>query len=256
MNVVTGERIIVGTAVMTLCLGMPLMAQAGSSYDYGYRSDHVQRGWSDSRPRDDANRDRYDDGRQFYTDQYGDLDTELYEERKRMAGQRTDGRWTDEGYRSNTSSQTPRYRNELRRADETLKRNILEELGGDYENVQVEVRDGIAILSGSVLDRSAMVSAVHEAYDAGAQKVVNHMEVFRLEDRPWENMSDRNLARAVQKELSWSPFVDSDPIRVTARDGVVTLEGSVEDRSEMAAAEKNAYEAGARRVENRLRMNN
>ena len=33
MNVVSGERIIVGTAVMTLCLGMPFMAQAGSSYD-------------------------------------------------------------------------------------------------------------------------------------------------------------------------------------------------------------------------------
>ena len=69
-------------------------------------------------------------------------------------------------------------------------------------------------------------------------------------------MSDRGLARAVQEELSWSPFVDSDPIRVESKNGVVTLKGTVENRSEMAAAVENAYEAGARRVNNQLHIVN
>jgi osmotically-inducible protein OsmY len=69
-------------------------------------------------------------------------------------------------------------------------------------------------------------------------------------------MSVRELEKAVRGELSWSPFVDEDPIRVHARQGLVTLQGSVEDKSEMAAAVENAYEAGARRVNNQLRIIN
>ena len=50
--------------------------------------------------------------------------------------------------------------------------------------------------------------------------------------------------------------MDEDPIRVDARRGVVTLQGTVKNRSEMAAAVENAYEAGARRVNNLLRIAN
>ncbi len=74
------------------------------------------------------------------------------------------------------------------------------------------------------------------------------------DDRPWAEMSDQELAKAVRSELSWSPFVDSDPIRVSSRQGVVTLEGTVEDKSEMTAAVENAYEAGAKQVNNQLRI--
>ena len=51
-------------------------------------------------------------------------------------------------------------------------------------------------------------------------------------------------------------YINNNRIWVTAHEGVVILEGTVEDRSEMVAAVENAYEAGARRVDNRLRIVN
>ena len=253
MKFISGERMVVGTAVMALCLGVPFMAQAASSYDYRDRSDVDTRGWSYSRSIYDANRDRYDH-RQFYTDQYGDLDT--MEDQEKEIGYRGEGYVTQEGYRSTASTRNPRYPNDLRRADEAIRRDILAEMGGGTERVHVSVKNGVATLSGMVLNRDAMVEAIEDAYEGGAQKVQNELRIFRYDERPWGELSDRSLAKAVREELAWSPYVDEDPIRVDARRGVVTLQGTVKNRSEMAAAVENAYEAGARRVNNLLRIAN
>ncbi|HSF10103.1 MAG TPA: BON domain-containing protein [Nitrospirales bacterium] len=252
MKFIAKERMKVGTAVMALCLGIPVLAQADSSYDYRDRSHVDTRGWSDSRYYD-ADRDRNND-RRFYTDQYGDLDTmENQDNNHRYRGE---GYVTQDGYRSTASSGNLQYPNDLRRADQTIRRDILAELGEGTERVQVSVENGVATLSGMVLNREAMVEAEEAAYDGGARKVRNELQIFRYDERPWGEMSDRSLAKAVRKELAWSPYVDEDPIRVDARRGVVTLQGTVKDRSQMAAAVENAYEAGARRVNNQLRIAN
>ena len=54
---------------------------------------------------------------------------------------------------------------------------------------------------------------------------------------------DRRLQQAVLAELSWEPSVTAAHIGVTAKDGVVTLSGHVEN-----FAEKQAAEDAARRV--------
>lgn len=189
MNLPSRRVFRIGTAVMTLCLGLPFVSQAGSSYDstdYRNQNDTPQRESGDYRNRyhspqresadsrsgkNDVPIDHYSDDRRYYTDQYGDGDTMRTQENLRR--NRSTGNRTDEG-----------------------------------------------------------------------------------DDRRWAGMSDRELEKAVRGELSWSPFVDEDPIRVHVRQGVVTLQGSVEDPSEMAAAVDNAYEAGARRVNNQLRIVN
>ncbi|GJL58284.1 MAG: hypothetical protein NPIRA03_11410 [Nitrospirales bacterium] len=250
MQLGTRQRMKVGTAVLALSLGMPFMGQAASSYDYGNRD---TRGWSDSRSIYEANRDR-PDKRQFYTDQYGDLDTR--EDQEHDNRYRREAYVTQDGYRSNVSTNNSRYRHELERTDETIRRNIVNELGEGTERVRVHVKHGVATLTGMVLNREAMLETVEDAYAGGARKVRNELQIFRHDERPWGEMSDRNLAKAVREELSWSPYVDNDPIRVNARRGVVTLQGAVEDRAEMAAAVENAYEAGARRVNNQLRIAN
>ena len=56
----------------------------------------------------------------------------------------------------------------------------------------------------------------------------------------------------VKREIALSPFIDGDFIRVTVRNGVVTLRGSVEDQSAADAAVENAKEAGAKKVVNKL----
>jgi len=122
----------------------------------------------------------------------------------------------------------------------------------DRENIHISVDNGVATLSGSVEDRSAMVDAVEIAYDAGAWKVRNKLRQRNMDDRPWADMRDSELKQEIQEELAYSPFVNSDQIRVSVRNGVATLYGGVENEGEIADAVDNAYEAGAKRVKSRL----
>ena len=65
-------------------------------------------------------------------------------------------------------------------------------------------------------------------------------------------MSDSVIKEEIQDELWWSPFVDRDDVHVTVEDGVATLTGFVDSRSEYHAATENAYEGGAIWVDNDL----
>lgn len=186
-------------------------------------------------------RDR-SDHEPYYTDVYGDLDT-IYSDKDPYPD---DHRHSWDGSTGDGQS----------RSDRQIRQNIIDEFDEGMQRVRVSVNHGVATLSGMVLNREAMLTAVENAYDGGARTVRNKLRIFRAEDRPWMDMSDRNLAKAVREELTWSPYVDAEDIRVDARQGVVTLQGTVEDQSEMAAAVDNAYEAGARRVKNQLRMMN
>lgn len=141
-------------------------------------------------------------------------------------------------------------------SDSELRARIITDLGispfVDRDDVYVSVENGIATLSGDVDDRSEMIDAVEIAYDAGAWRVRNKLHRREIYDRPWAEMSDRELAGEIQRELSLSPFVNSDDITVHVRNGVATLYGGVENKGEIADAVENAYEAGARRVKSRL----
>lgn len=70
----------------------------------------------------------------------------------------------------------------------------------------------------------------------------------------WSQQTDADIREEVEDELWWSPFVDSDAVDVSVDNGIVTLTGTVESRSERQAAENNAYEAGATWVVNDLEI--
>lgn len=140
--------------------------------------------------------------------------------------------------------------------DPELRAEIMRDLSMspfvDGEDITVSVDAGIATLSGRVEDRSAMIDAVEIAYDAGAWNVRNELDQRDRDERPWVNMRDHELKEDIREELTYSPFVNSDNIRVTVRNGVATLFGGVENKGEIADAVENAYEAGAKRVKSRL----
>ncbi len=69
-----------------------------------------------------------------------------------------------------------------------------------------------------------------------------------------QSMTDTELAEEVRDEIFWSWFVDSDTVNVDVDDGEVTLTGTVEDLGEKEAAAKNARDAGAQSVDNRLQI--
>ncbi len=122
----------------------------------------------------------------------------------------------------------------------------------DGERIRISVENGIATLSGSVEDRSALMDAEEIAYDAGAWRVRNRLRALEPGDRPWVDMRDRELKKEIEDEFTMSPFVNEDRIRVRVHNGVATLDGRVENKGEIADAVENAYEAGAKRVKSRL----
>ena len=70
--------------------------------------------------------------------------------------------------------------------------------------------------------------------------------------RVWEQ--DSMLAREIEQELRWSPFVDANDIDVEVEKGVATLTGTVSSVAESNAAQENAIEGGAAGVVNKLRV--
>lgn len=82
----------------------------------------------------------------------------------------------------------------------------------------------------------------------GVAEVENKIKV----DYVWEAKSDMEIKNDVEDQLFWSLAVDDDEITVAVDNGVVTLSGMVDDKQEENAAIKNAFDGGAKQVENNL----
>ncbi len=68
--------------------------------------------------------------------------------------------------------------------------------------------------------------------------------------------SDWEISKDIRDELFWSPFVNSDEVKVQVEDGVAKLSGIVDTWSERIAARQNAIEGGALSVENDILVRN
>jgi osmotically-inducible protein OsmY len=66
--------------------------------------------------------------------------------------------------------------------------------------------------------------------------------------------TDTEIRDAIESEIWWSPFVESDEVTVEVDDGIATLTGTVDTWSERQSATENAYEGGATLVDNDLRV--
>jgi osmotically-inducible protein OsmY len=65
-------------------------------------------------------------------------------------------------------------------------------------------------------------------------------------------LTDSELRQRIKLSFAMSPFVDDDDVRISVDHGVVTLSGTVEDRSAMIDAQEIAYDSGAWKVRNKL----
>jgi len=114
--------------------------------------------------------------------------------------------------------------------DEEIQRQVLEELKWDPQvdptDVGVEVDDGVVTLTGTV-ESYLMKDAAEEAAKRvlGVKAVANDIEV----KLPGERMrTDTEIAQAAANALEWNTQVPHERIKVTVRDGWVTLEGNVD----------------------------
>jgi osmotically-inducible protein OsmY len=157
-------------------------------------------------------------------------------------------------------------------ATAALKRNSFL----DADEIHVNVTGGSADLTGNVdtyfekgeaqetVSRVLGVSAVSNNLHVRTSDHVFLYDPYVDDWRPqphWYSyerrdptMTDDVIADAIRTQLWWSPFVDSDEVKVEVKNGIATLNGTVSDWSERRAAENNAFDGGAIWVRNQLEV--
>ena len=125
-------------------------------------------------------------------------------------------------------------------------------LGDDACDLGVAVKDSVATLSGFVRSYSDACIAEHAVRKAGARGVANEIEVrLPLLDR----RSDPDIARAALKALEAEDLGVAEQIFVRVKDGVLTLEGTVDSPAQrLAAARVVRRLKGVKDLQNQLRV--
>jgi osmotically-inducible protein OsmY len=128
----------------------------------------------------------------------------------------------------------------------------------DRYDINVSVFNSKAYLNGSVdslfeKNRAEIVaSGVNGVIDVQNNLDVEYTPDWRTET--WK--PDWEIKEDIKSQLFWSPFVDSDEVKVNVDDGVATLTGKVDTWYERKSATDNALEGGAIRVINKLEVDN
>lgn len=116
------------------------------------------------------------------------------------------------------------------KSDAQLKHDVTDELewepSVDASQIGVGVKGGIVTLTGEVSHFAEKTEAERLVKTvAGVKAVANDIEV-RVPGISAQN--DREIAEAAVNALRWHTSIPSDNVKVTVRDGYVTLEGTVE----------------------------
>jgi osmotically-inducible protein OsmY len=140
--------------------------------------------------------------------------------------------------------------------DAEVKRLIEDVFRRDAElhdqNIAVDVEDNHVTLSGSAKTVGQKVRAENIVSQIdGVLTVENHIKVAAR----GHQVSDAQITAAIIDELYWSPYVDSDRLTVTVKNGRATLKGRAADRFVASIAVQNAFEGGARSVRTNLTLN-
>lgn len=123
-------------------------------------------------------------------------------------------------------------------ADTKLQHSVLTELewdpSVDASKIGVAANDGVVTLTGSVnryIDKMTAERVAKRIY--GVRAVANDIEIKILGSA---ERNDSDIAAAAVNALSWDSSVPDDRIKVTVRDGWVTLEGEVDWQYQKGAA--------------------
>jgi osmotically-inducible protein OsmY len=121
----------------------------------------------------------------------------------------------------------------MKKSDAELKQHVIQELKWDNHvnetRIGVEFENGVVTLTGIIehyAERMAAQDAAHRV--GGVLDVVNNIQVRYTGTR-----TDSDIARAVRHALEWDIFVPEERIKSTVSNGVVTLEGEVDDYSQL-----------------------
>jgi len=139
------------------------------------------------------------------------------------------------------------------KTDSQLQSDVMKELEWepriDAAHIGVAAKDGVITLSGSVpsyWEKYEAVTAAKRVY--GVKAVVDEIEV-KLPGS--SERTDTDIAEAAVRALKNNLSVPDDKIKVTVREGWITLEGEVEWQHQKTAAERSVrYLVGVKGVSN------
>ena len=125
------------------------------------------------------------------------------------------------------------------KTDTELQRDVMTELkwepGIRAAEIGVAVKDGVVSLSGNVDSYSKKWAAAHAARRVAGVKSVT--EDIKLSPPVSLKRADADIALSATNILYWNLMVPSDSVKVTVRDGWITLSGEVEFYYQKNAAE-------------------
>jgi osmotically-inducible protein OsmY len=140
-------------------------------------------------------------------------------------------------------------------ADAELARDIRSVLARNpyvhQHEIGVTVSNRLVILRGTVdseFEKEIAGTAVSGVQ--GVADVVNNLET----KRDWLYRDDWEIRQNIEDELWWSPFLDEADIAVAVSNGAAALTGVVDTLRDRRIATENAYEGGAREVQNHLKV--
>lgn len=171
-----------------------------------------------------------------------------------------------------------RVRSDVRSGDvqiaEDIRNALLRDPYVDRFEITVTVVDGTAFLYGTVdtyFERNRADDLASRVF--GVVDVTNHLRVdfdtsytydpyvddayvgqdaLAGYERRAPLKTDAEIKGAIDSQLWWSPFVNSENVTISVTNGIATLTGTVGSWSERQAATKNAYDGGATLVNNDL----
>ncbi len=139
------------------------------------------------------------------------------------------------------------------RPDARITEDIQEALQRDayleQYDIEVQVEDGMAHLRGEVdslyagEQAEAIAAAVRGVMDIRSQLEVAGDDLAQ---------ADGDMEEHIRSYLQWDPVVDADKVDVEVRAGVAILTGTLDNWTQVRAAERSARWGGATRVVNRL----
>jgi osmotically-inducible protein OsmY len=141
------------------------------------------------------------------------------------------------------------------RSDAVIQMDVLSELDWDPEvdatEVGVEVDDGVVTLTGWVDSYAKKVAAERAAQRVeGVRAVANDLSVKRHATR-----TDTNIGKAVADALESNSLVPVDRLKITVKNGKVTLQGEVDwDYQRQAAVNITRHIQGVRDVFNLITL--
>jgi osmotically-inducible protein OsmY len=139
--------------------------------------------------------------------------------------------------------------------DNVLKKDVTEELKWEpqvkADGIGVSAKGGVVTLTGSVGSYSEDLAAWTAANRVpGVMEVADELGVYLPDSHNWD---DDDLARSTANAIRWNANVPDRCIKVSVKDGWVTLEGDVCRQYEKSAAEEAVLrQRGLRGVSNEI----